>query len=412
MSLLYKIISNGIYYAVWPYGRLRAGLGNKLWRGRLGLGVDVFPCDIWVHAASVGETKVAGYLIDYLIKHKRKIKIYLTTMTTAGQKIAEQIKSENVCSGYFPLDQAGAIKRTLKKINPRLLIIAETEIWPNLIEHTNKQNISIVLVNGRMSDNAFKKYRIISKTMSRLLSNYDKLFVKTESDKEKLCSFMVDKSKVTVAGDMKFDAPLLPRSQGRRQEIRGRLGAKDDHYIFVAGSTRPGEEVLLAQMAKRLESQKKKLKLVIAPRHLNRLDEIKSELSNSQTEYCTYGESNDSSMVILVEQMGALNDLYLAADMAFVGGTLVNIGGHNILEPVWCGCPVIFGPYTANVNEAKKYILHNSYGAMAENLEHLIEIVSKHINGQLTFRTKQSEDIEHSPTAMAGEYIIEKLSNV
>lgn len=411
MSFLYKIISNGIYFTLWPYARMRAGLGNKLWRGRLGL-IDNLPdCDIWIHAASVGETKVAGYLIEYLVRHNPKIRIYLTTMTTAGQKIAKSLKSENVSTGFFPIDHKTAISKTLNQIKPRMLIIAETEIWPNLIVQSSRQNIPIILINGRMSDKAFKKYKLISKTMKGLLTSYERFFVKTESDKEKFSFFGVTDDKLCVAGDMKFDAPLLPRSEGRRQEIRSRIGVSENDFVFVAGSTRPGEEVLLLRLYKELQSQQRKVRLIIAPRHLKRITELKIELGNHSVEVGMYGTDENKNSVILVDQMGLLDDLYLASDLAFVGGTLVNIGGHNILEPVWAGTPVVFGPFTNNVNEARDYILQNNYGAMASNIDELIDMVQKFVGGQLKFNIKRDEDSLHSPTSVAGQFVQERLSH-
>ena len=396
---------------MWPYGRVRASMGNELWRGRLGLIEEQNNIDIWIHAASVGEAKVAGYLIDYVVKKEPQTRIYLTTMTVAGHEIAKSIKSKSVLTGYFPIDQMAAISRTFKQIKPRIVVIAETEIWPNLITTAHSQNVPMVLVNGRMSNKAFKKYKLFPRTMSRLLSCYEKFLVKTNSDKQKFSFFGVSEKKLAVIGDMKFDAPLLPRSAGRIQEIRGRLGAAASDFVFVAGSTRPGEEALLIQMYQKLKIQSKQVHLVIAPRHLNRLDEIKSELSKQAIAYAIYGSDSIKNNVTLVEEMGVLEDLYLAADLAFVGGTLVDIGGHNILEPVWAGTPVVFGPYTTNVKEAEEYILKNNYGAVVSGVELLTDITVKLMQLETRFNVKDETETLHSPTAIAGKYILELLTN-
>ncbi len=411
MSFLYRILSALVYFFLWLYGRMRATFGSKLWCGRLGLISDQGRIDLWIHAASVGETKIAGYLIDYLIHRNPGIRFYLTTMTVAGYKIAETMKNDFVKTGYFPLDSTGPIKRTFDMISPRLLVIAETEIWPNLIEESHRRKIPIVLVNGRMSDQAFPKYKVIAKMLSQVLSYYAMIFVKSEADKKKFMFFKLPGNRIVVAGDMKFDAPIPPRSDERIKNIRQAIGAAENDFVLVAGSTRPGEEAMLLKLFKTMSGMPKRFLLVMAPRHLNRINEVKSEISIQNLGFGIYGSDDGVSPVTLVDKMGELNDLYQAADLAFVGGTLVNVGGHNILEPVWAGTPVIFGPHVGNIVESKDYVLNHNYGAMVNTAEELSELVTRFMNNRSMFAIKHQEDLQHSPTALAGGYILEKLSH-
>lgn len=412
MSHLYKILSALIFFILWPYGRIRSALGSELWRGRLGLIPDRGKIDIWIHAASAGETKIAGYLIDYLRHQKPEMRFYLSTMTAAGHKIAEAVTNTNVITGYFPIDSKGPIKRTFDAIRPRLLVIAETEIWPNLIEESHRRQIPIVLVNGRMSDKAFPKYKMIAKMLSQLLSYYAMIFVKSESDKNKFIFFKLPENRVVVAGDMKFDAPILPRLVERIKNTRQQIGAVENDFVLVAGSTRPGEEEILINLFSDISKSNAAFRLILAPRHLNRMDEIKSAIARQSLDYGIYGSNNGTSPLMLVDKMGELDDLYQAADLAFVGGTLVDVGGHNILEPVWAGTPVVFGPYISNIAEARDYVLANKYGAMVDSIEDLRELIHEFMKNRNMFAIKSEEDLSHSPTALAGDYILERLSRV
>ncbi len=412
MKFIYRLISSLVYLLCRIYGRFRAKAGSELWRGRLGLIETKNRFDIWIHASSVGETKVATYLIDYLLIHKPDLRLYLSTMTEAGQKVARTIASKNVTTGFLPLDHRLPVSRSLETLKPKILVITETEIWPILIEEVSKTNIDIVLVNGRMSESAFGKYKLARRMFRQILSRYKKLFVKTESDKKRFGFFGVTSEQVVVAGDMKFDAPLLPRSEGRIQEIRSRIGATGNDFVLVCGSTRPGEEQLLIDLFRALRNKSIKIKLVIAPRHIDRINELQEELSVSGGPVGLYSKSSNQHSIILVDTMGSLNDLYLAANLAFVGGTLVNIGGHNLLEPVWAGTQVLFGQSTNNVNEAKDYILQNNYGAMVADAAEMTELVKRVINGEATISIKSGEDLTHSATSIAGDYILQRLSNV
>jgi len=412
MRILYHIVSAVIYFILWPYGRIRALVGSKKWRDRLGLLDPVGPVDIWIHAASVGETKIAGYLMDYL-QHKRPdIRIFLSTMTDAGQKIAEKNRNSRVVTGYFPIDSGFVVKRYLSQVRPKMMVVTETEIWPNLLDECFSENIPVVLVNGRLSDKSFRKYRLIDSMLSKILSKYDRIFVKSDSDRKKFLSFGISEGKTVTAGDMKFDAPLVRSSEQKINETRRRIGAGENDFLLVAGSTRPGEEALLIELFEKMSHLGKPIRLVVAPRHLNRIEQIKSEMSFKKVEFAVYGSGNGTSPVTLVDKMGELDNLYQAADLAFVGGTLVDVGGHNILEPVWAGTPVVFGPYVNNIIDAKDYVLQHKFGAMINSIGEMSELIISLDNNRALFARKSDDDLSHSPTAMAGDYILERLFRV
>jgi tRNA (guanine-N7-)-methyltransferase len=414
MMLLYRMITNCVYCLAWIVGRAKAARGNAKWRGRLGLIEPVGPKDIWMHAASVGEVKVLTYLLHYLKKQEPHLSVHVTVMTEAGFKTALRTVADaddSVSVSFFPLDAAPVVRRTLERIQPRLLVIAETELWPNCIRLAARKKIPIILVNGRMSEKAFRMYGYIRTTLTGLLAKYDRFFFKTEADASRYRYFGVSLDKAVVAGDMKFDAPLMPRSEGRRREMRARVGAVDDDFLFVAGSTRPGEETALLNVYSAIHDKHPHFKLVMAPRHLERLPEVEALLQQRGISYAVYGEAEPGTSVVLINRMGILNELYLAADLAFVGGTLVDIGGHNILEPVWAGTPVIFGPYLSNVSEAAEYILTHDYGAKVASEQELTILLKNVLAGQRTFRVKTTNDLNVSPSATVGRYILQRLKH-
>jgi tRNA (guanine-N7-)-methyltransferase len=210
---------------------------------------------------------------------------------------------------------------------------------------------------------------------------------------------------------MKFDAPLALKSKQWVDEIRTEVGVTGEHFLLVAGSTRPGEETIILSILAKLRSQYPQLRVVVAPRHLERLGEVEQLIIQAGLPHCLYGDGKPCEAVALVDRMGVLNDLYLAADLAFVGGTLVDIGGHNILEPVWAHTPVLFGPYLDNVADAAEYISANDYGRLVRTAEELGQAIADVIDGRLTFSVKEEEETGRSATAVAGKYILEKLNH-
>ncbi|MFH1687720.1 MAG: glycosyltransferase N-terminal domain-containing protein [bacterium] len=409
LMLLYRIATGGIGAIAGPYGRVRAARGDRLWQGRLGLVADLRPTDVWVHASSVGEVRVAANLVRFLAAGRPDLKIHLTTMTVAGQQTACAMLGAMATTSFFPWDFPSAIRRTLDTLRPRLIVIAETEIWPNLLTEAAERDLPVVLVNGRMSRRAFGRYRLFGHTLGQLLATYDRFFFKTNEDAERYASFGIEAERVEVAGDMKFDAPLPVRSPVEIAAIRAELGVSPNDFLLVAGSTREGEEVSLLQAYQHLRKLHPHLKMVMAPRHVERCPKIRQMLKTAGVSYAVYGDG--VADIILVDRVGILNKLYLAADLAFVGGTLVEIGGHNLLEPVWAGTPVVYGPSLGNVAEAAAYIENHNYGARVADKDQLIAIIAKTITGEIRFRIKNEIDLKGSATTVVGEYILSKLDD-
>jgi len=409
---LYRVLTRLIYIIIYPWARYQAARGQEMWRGRLGMNLPGQPVDLWMHAASVGEVRVLANLVAFLLKARPQIRIYVTAITRTGVEAARSLLPKQVSISCFPLDVAPVMGTTLDRLRPRLIVVAETEIWPNLIRETSKRSVPVILVNGRMTESSQWKYRYMAGTLQRLLSSYERFFFKSEADRERFLSFGLPVERTVVAGDMKFDAPSVLRSKEWVDEIRTEVGVRAEHFLLVAGSTRPGEEVLLLEMCENLKKSHPHLRLVLAPRHLERLDEVRRLLEERRTPYCLYGDGRECEAVTLVDRMGLLNDLYLAADLAFVGGTLVNIGGHNILEPVWARTPVVFGPSVENVAEAAEYVVSRNYGIMVRSADEMTGLIAQVIEGQVIFAVKDDDDLARSATELAGVYILKRLTDV
>ncbi len=410
MLALYSAVTRLIHVGVYPYARFKAARGDQLWRDRLVDTSSLSPVDIWLHAASAGESRIIGYLAEYLLEQRPGLKIHATTMTPAGREIVDSNFPSSVNHSYCPLDFPTTMKRFLDAIRPRIIVVAETEIWPNLVRQAAARGVALVLVNGRMSAKAADRYKWARGAVRRLFGAYTQFFFKTAEDAARFEALGAPPDNSTIAGDMKFDAPLPLRSEGRRQEIRNRLGFADDDFVFVAGSTRPGEETIMADLHDTLMTRYEKMQMVIAPRHLDRLDEIMSLFASRHISIRPYEAVPDQSRVVLIDQMGLLNDIYIASDLAFVGGTLVDLGGHNLLEPVWAGIPVVYGPYLENVRDAAEYIELHNYGARVSSARMLISTVEDCYHGRTQFAVKTAADLKNSPTLMAGEYILNCLS--
>ena len=411
MMLLYWLLTSIVYLALYPYGRIRAALGDAAWRGRLALNGTCRKADIWLHAASVGEVRVIGYLVDYLKKKRPALKLHITVMTRAGHATARSLFGDDVTLSFLPLDVGRLQRRAVSRIQPKVLVIAETEIWPHLVHAASGKKVPTILVNGRMTDRALGRYLRFKRLFADLLSRYDRILAKSDEDRARFLRLEVSPEICVTGGDMKFDAPLSERSAEKRRQIREMLGVGSGEFLLVAGSTREGEEKQVLAIFRSIRADDSRVRLAIAPRHLARLAEVEELIRAEGVRVRRYSNTDEQSSddVVLIDQMGLLNDLYMGADLAFVGGTLADIGGHNLLEPVWAGTPVLFGPSVSNVREAAEYVEQNRYGAMVKDTDGLERRIRQLLRGEISFRVKTTDDISHSPTAHAGDYILRKL---
>jgi len=344
---------------------------------------------IWIHCSSVGEINLSDSLIKKILL-ERKENILISMFTDTGYKIANK-KYENedridIC--YFPIDDYFMIKKILSKINIKLLIIIETEIWPNLIKLSSKK-AKVILVNGRISDRSYRKYlKLKSITKALLTGKIDKFYMQTEIDAKRIKEIGATESKVFVVGNLKFDIEIEDYSMEEKLELRNKIKA-GNRKILVAGSTRTGEDEILLEVFKNL----KNYILVLVPRHLERIPKLEKLLLENNFSFEKLSEIKDDQGekdIIIVDEMGILRKFYSISDVAFVGGTLVNIGGHSLLEPLFFRKTPIFGKYLQNVKDISKEILKRNIGFKVENSKDIlksIEVIENH-----TVENKEIED--------------------
>lgn len=331
---------------------------------------------IWIHCSSVGEINLIDALVKKL-KNDFNENILLTVFTDTGYEIAvnKYSKDDRISILRFPLDDIFMLKKIFNYIQVSKIILIETEIWPNFINLGSKYS-KIFIVNGRISNKSFPRYKKISWIIKPLFSKISGFFMQSQEDKNRIILLGADKNKVFVTGNLKFDISFETFSSEDMSNLK-RFIKSDTRKIFVAGSTRQGEDSILIDVFKEL----KNTLLIIVPRHLERVPEIETLVKNSNLTYkkLTDLELNPSSeefQILIVDKMGVLRKFYSIADVVFVGGTLVNIGGHSLLEPLFYGKSPIFGPYLQNVKDISKDILNLNIGYKINNKEEFLNTIN------------------------------------
>ncbi|KXS37126.1 MAG: 3-deoxy-D-manno-octulosonic-acid transferase [Halomonadaceae bacterium T82-2] len=306
---------------------------------------------LWVHAASVGEVVTAAPLIRGLLKRHPEAELVVTTMTATGAARVESLFGNEVSHHFLPLDFPGATRRFIARLAPTLAIIAETELWPNLIGACARHGVPVLIANGRLSDGAFRTYRRFATLSRDMLRHVDWIGAKAAADAERFRALGCPEARVEVTGALKFDLQVDARLHEESERLRTAWGRR---LVWVAGSTHPGEEEAVLAAHARVCRRYPEALLVLVPRHPQRFEAV-AELCRARGERVarrSCGEVPDAeTRVLLGDTMGELMHFYAAADAAFVGGSLVPVGGHNLLEPAAVGTPVISGPHLDNLRE-------------------------------------------------------------
>jgi 3-deoxy-D-manno-octulosonic-acid transferase len=376
-------------------------------KDRLGfLKIPPLERSIWVHAVSVGEVKSVRKLVDKLRGTHANRPLVLSTITPAGQDLARSTQGLADHVFYFPLDVPGAIRRTLDRINPSLVVIAETEIWPNFLRECRKRGIRVVMVNGRISDRSLPRYRVVRRWLKRVLDDYSLLGMQTETDRERIESIGADGKKVTVFGNLKYDAVNLQHSLPA--DLTAALSALPQ--LWIAASTMPGEDELILDAFADLRKRHPDLTLLIAPRHPNRFDSVE-RLIRDRGFTCTRRTRLDGlADVLLLDSVGELSSTFQHASVVFVGGSLVPTGGHNILEPAAYSNPIVFGPHMENFREIRDVFIDANAAIEVRNAPELATVVDRLLTdrqraAQLGARARQVVDKNTGATERVLAYL-------
>lgn len=347
---------------------------------------------IWLHCVSVGETNAARPLVDGLLRAFPSHRLIVSTTTKTGQELARNIFSGKVDEVfYFPFDFKFSVRKALEKYKPSVVLMMETEIWPRFFREARDAGAKIAIVNGRLSAKSFGRYSRIKAFISRVLSNVDLALMQGEADAGRIRQLGIDAAKVRITGNLKFDHSA-GESQTLTEEFRSRFGINSDRPLIVAASTHhPEEELILEAFAELLlDESAKNSRLLIAPRHPERFDEVESAIRAVGTSRLTQfqplscvrrshpeSDADRNARVILLDSIGELRAVYPLAEIVFVGGSLIPHGGQSVFEPATAGKPIITGPYTHNFDSVIKEFLANqavvqiSVGSDAQTVDNI-----------------------------------------
>ncbi|MFP4131565.1 MAG: lipid IV(A) 3-deoxy-D-manno-octulosonic acid transferase [Thiohalospira sp.] len=302
---------------------------------------------IWLHAASVGEVRAIAPLVKRLQAEHPDTPLLLTTTTPAGAEQAAGLLRPGDHQAYLPLDTPGAVARFLRRARPRLAVIVEMELWPNLFAALRRRGIPVILANARMSERSARRYARLRRLIAPVLATPARILAQAEADAERLRRLGAPAGRVEVAGNLKFDLELPADLADRGADLRATLGGRP---IWVAASTREGEEEAVLAAHETIRQSHPEALLILAPRHPQRFDEVADLVRTRTGEPArrSRGEAPDGRPVYLADTLGELPLLYAAADLAFVGGSLVPLGGQNVLEPAAVGRAVLTGPSRYN----------------------------------------------------------------
>ena len=309
--------------------------------------------NIWIHALSVGEVISAIPPVKALNLNYPDIDIVFTVTTSKGMGVAKKELNKGNVSALLPMpiDFWWCIHRMVRYVRPSAFILVETDIWPGLIDYLRKRGIKSVLVNGRVSPRTFKSYRRFPLFTRIMFGPLESCLMQSELDRKRLLGTGIEPRKVRTVGNIKYDRDWVPMDRGERQELLHALNLGVEDMIWVAGSTHPGEEEVLLNTFKNLRRTFAHLRLILAPRKIERSEDILLQARDMGLEVILKTEiskNGDTYDVVILDTLGELGRIYGLSKVSFVGGSLVPFGGHNLLEPAGFGCPVLFGPHTHN----------------------------------------------------------------
>jgi len=379
VRILYNLLT---YILLLPYagywivrGFVNRAYWNKFYQ-RLGADYPQLERCIWVHAVSVGEVVAAVPLIRALLARYPDYPLLVTTVTPTGAARVAAIFGEDVHHAYIPFEMPQAIDNFFSSVNPQLAMVLETEIWPNLYRGCGVRDIPLLLVSARISPKSVQSYRRLLPLFRETLSHGIIIAAQTEADAERFLSLGAAPERTRITGNIKFDIELPPDLFARGRAIRKELFG--ERPVWIAASTHEGEEHAVLDAQQKLLEQFPDLLLILVPRHPQRFAAVRDLIEKQGMDLVARTEARScdlSTAVFLGDTMGELTLFYAASDVAFVGGSLTPIGGHNLLEPAALGIPLVSGPHVFNAQEIADMFVENGACRLADNTKQLADAV-------------------------------------
>ncbi|HDY87930.1 MAG TPA: 3-deoxy-D-manno-octulosonic acid transferase [bacterium] len=384
MIILYTALTWLLVIITYPVGLLLALFGRSQLLNHFKLPTDI-PQDgnirLWIHAASVGEAGIAVSMAGEVKKSCPEALVFISTITVTGLEkvhLLNKSSAKNLVDYTFlaPIDCPVITQKFVKYIIPTSFILVETEIWPSLIYSLHKKGVPITIINGKLSRRAFRRYMFFRKSIKIIVQKISLFCVQSRTFAKRFTLLGVPSDRIKIIGNIKFDSLPEPLDYDT-EAIRLDMGIPLKVKVFVAGSTRPGEEEVLARSFTNILEKYPDTVMILVPRHLNRVSEVEKILDDNGLKYVkrTSGERLDSfdCSILLLDTMGELVSAYACADIAFVGGSLGDFGGHNPMEPAAFGIPVLFGPYMEQTGS--KELLSKGAAALVHDEEELAGMI-------------------------------------
>lgn len=367
-----RFIYTAIYYLIMPFVLFRLlwrsrhiSEYRRRWSERFGYMEPVALGEsMWIHAVSVGETLAAIPLVKSLIQQYHSTHhIIITTTTPTGSTLVKKHLGDDVIHVYAPFDVPTAVSRFLKRGRVKLCIIMETELWPNILTICQHQHIPIILANGRLSERSSLRYQLIPRLTKHMLGTYHTVAAQGVLDGERYLHLGLDPKKLVISGNIKFDLQIPNALIQQGEKIRKQIG--QHRRVLIAASTHAGEETIILNAFQKTRQKIPNLFLMLAPRHPDRFQRIHDACQQMKFTVSTRSQQTpitEKTDILLIDTIGELQMIYAAADIAFVGGSLVPIGGHNLIEPAALGLPILTGPHLHNFTEISR-LLQNAGAA-------------------------------------------------
>jgi 3-deoxy-D-manno-octulosonic-acid transferase len=368
--LVALVASPWLVYQALRYRKYVGSLGQRFGYLPVSFNVDA-EASIWVHAVSVGELLTARPLIQALRERHPELRIFVSTTTRSAQELARRGGLDADGVFYFPFDLGVVVRRTLDLVRPRLFLMMETEIWPNLLRECRARGVKTAIINGRLSGRSFPRYRLARGFFTRVLADVDRILAQSEESARRFTEIGAAPERVLVTGSLKFDALDAVGTQARKERVLRYLRFPASRPVWVAGSTMKGEEAMVLRAFRRLRATQPSAVLVLAPRHPERFNDVVTLAG--QEGFRTVRRSDlpidaePRADVVVLDTIGELATVYQVGQVVFVGGSLVPTGGHNILEPAVYGRPVVFGPHMQNFAEIAAAFVANGAGVQVES---------------------------------------------